>query len=272
MNTNSKDIQNQYQGYKNTPVLWEDDSLFGLQQFKLPRQNDCRFNEQIPDNLRLGKRVERFVSAELDQVSTIEVLLENKQIQHDKTTIGELDCILMQDGAPIHLEIIYKFYLYDNLVGTTEMEHWIGPNRNDTLLKKLTKLKEKQLPLLYSEHTKPILEELELHVETIKQQVCFKAQLFIPYKAKEPQFKLINKVCLNGFYIHSAEINQLKDCKFHIPSKINWLLEVQTQVDWLNFKVFSKQITEITNKKTSPLCWVKFPNGTVQKFFVVWWI
>ena len=27
----------------------------------------------------------------------------------------------------------------------------------------------------------------------------------------------------------------------------------------------------IIQNKTSPLCWIKYPNGEVKKFFVVWW-
>ncbi len=271
MNSKSQDIQNQYQGYKSTALLWKNNSVFGVTQFEVPKQKDTIFNELLPDNLRLGKCVERFVSHELKQHKEIEVLIENTQVQHDKRTIGEIDCILKQKETPIHLEIVYKFYLYDHRVGTTEIEHWIGPNRNDTLFKKLTKLKEKQLPLLYSDHTKPILNDLELNAQTIKQRVYFKAQLFIPYKAEIPEFKLLNKDCLIGFYIHHTDIEQFKECKFYILTKLNWLLEVQTQVNWVNYKTFSEQITPIVLEKSAPLCWLKFPNGITKKLFVVWW-
>jgi len=271
MNPKSREIQNQFQGYKNTPLLWENNAVLGLEQFVLPDRSDIIFNEQVPDNLRLGKRVERFVSQELKQNNKIEILLENKQIQRDKRTLGELDCILVQEGTPVHLEIIYKFYLYDNGVGTTEIEHWIGPNRNDTFFKKLTKLNEKQLPLLYNAHTKPILEALGLDIKTIKQQVCFKAQLFTPYNETLPEFKVLNKDCLIGFYLNYIQLTQLEDCKFYIPSKINWLLAIQTQVNWLNFTTFAQKVATIIDEKSAPLCWVKFPNGITKKFFVVWW-
>ena len=56
MNPKSKDIQNQYQGYKKTPVLWKDNIVFGLQQFEIPKQNDTVFNDQLPENLRLGSQ------------------------------------------------------------------------------------------------------------------------------------------------------------------------------------------------------------------------
>jgi len=62
--------------------------------------------------------------------------------------VGELDCLILRDKKPIHLEVIYKFYLYDASVGDTEIAHFIGPNRKDSLIEKLTKLQEKQLPIL----------------------------------------------------------------------------------------------------------------------------
>ena len=270
MDAKSKNIQAQYEGYLHTPTLWKN-RLLGLKQIEFSTDKEIVFNESIPVNLRLGKRVERYVSAELQQNKDITILIENVQVQDEKITIGEIDCILKQNNTPIHLEIIYKFYVYDERKGTTEIEHWIGPNKNDTLLKKLIKLKEKQLPLLYNPLTKTILDNLSLKTDEVQQVVCFKAQLFVPYK-KEVEFKELNAACINGFYVPIADITQFTDCKFFIPSKINWLLEVQTQVQWLNYNLFLEKVTSITNEKTSPLCWIKFPNGNIQKFFVVWWI
>lgn len=271
VNLNSKNIQLQYQGFFNTPLLWKSHTVLGLSQFEIIKHPINLFNDPIAVNLRLGKRVERFVSAQLNQNKNITILLENQQVQNQKLTIGEIDCILKFNDIPIHLEIIYKFYLFDSKVGTTEIDHWIGPNRNDNLFKKLIKLKDKQLPLIYSEHAKPILKAVNINSETIVQRVYFKAQLFTPYNTKV-DFNLLNKDCLKGFYIHLSKIDLFKDCKFFIPNKTDWLLEVQTQVEWLLFDTFKAQITTITNQKSAPLCWLKHKNGTLQKFFVVWWI
>lgn len=271
MDTKSKNIQLQYQGYLNTPLLWEQTKLYDLEQLYLPMVATTVFDRPTASNLRLGKLVEQFVSTQLAQYESIEVLLENFQVQNGKQTIGEFDCILKYDGKPIHLEIIYKFYLYDENVGSSEIEHWIGPNRNDTLLKKLTKLKEKQLPLLYNLHTEPALEALNLKAEEIEQRVLFKAQLFIPFEKKQVEFKALNDACLKGFYIKYTEISTFKDCKFYIPSKKNWLVEVHSSVDWQVYPQFSEALKELIAQRMSPLCWIKFPNGTLQKFFVVWW-
>ncbi|MGJ8731497.1 DUF1853 family protein [Cellulophaga fucicola] len=271
MDTNSKDIDLQIIGYASTPFLWTKQTVLDLKQLEYKEQNNIPFNESVPLNLRLGKRVERYVSAELKNNKTISILAENIQIQNDKLTIGEIDCILKQDNRLYHVEIIFKFYLFDATVGTTELEHWIGPNRNDTLIKKLTKLKEKQLPLLYNIHTKPTLDALNIEANDIEQRVFFKAQLFTPYKRETIVFNTLNEDCVQGFYINVKELGQFNDCKFYIPSKVNWLQNPQAQVNWLQYNNFTSKIHTLVADKKSPLCWIKFPNGKLQKFFVVWW-
>ncbi len=107
----------------------------------------------------------------------------------------------LKDKKPIHLEIIYKFYLYDSSVGESEIEHWIGPNRRDSLLQKLNKLKDKQLPLLYSKECLTYLETLKLTASEIDQQLYFKAQLFVPLKEYGNKFSLINNECIAVFIL-----------------------------------------------------------------------
>ena len=99
----------------------------------------------------------------------------------------------------------------------------------------------------------------------------FKAQLFIPYTKRQVEFKTLNEACLSGFYINHTEIDRFKDCKFYIPSKKNWLVEVHSNVAWQTYSQFSIIIRELIAQKMAPLCWIKFPNGTLQKFFIVSW-
>ncbi|MDN3644018.1 DUF1853 family protein [Lutimonas halocynthiae] len=270
MDLTDKNIQLQYQGYVNTPLLWQLNSLYGLKQFEFSESSKQIFPDSIPERMRLGNRVEKFVYHDLRHNLNIEMLLENQQIQDGKLTIGELDCVLKQDHLPIHLEIVYKFYLYDPEVGSSELEHWIGPNRNDTLLKKLNKLKHKQLPLLHNRHTKEVLNKVNLLADEINQRVYFKAQLFVPYQA-HVEFDQLNEQCLKGVYIHASEIEQLSGCEFFIPTKVDWLQEARPEVDWMPFINFKELIKPILHEKRAPLCWIKFPDGKLQKFFVVWW-
>lgn len=264
-------IKLQFQGFLQTSFLWKNNNNIHLQQFSFLDDYVQPIHLKTGYKLRLGKLVERFVSAELQQQDNVKILAENIQIQDGKTTIGELDCLLLKNEKPIHLEIVYKFYLYDTSVGKTEIDRWIGPNRRDSFVKKLTKLKEKQLPLLYHEKTQPYLEQLNLTLEEIEQQVYFKAQLFVPLADFGNEFPEINNDCIEGFYIKLSELTQFSDCKFYIPTKHNWLVKPYPQIDWLNFKDFTTKVNVFLSEENSPLCWLKKPNGELFKFFVVYW-
>ncbi|WP_159023388.1 DUF1853 family protein [Formosa sp. L2A11] len=265
-------INQRYIGYLNTPVLWTGENSLGIHQFIMPEHNTTTFNVSVENRLRLGKLVERFVGFELNQFKNINILTENIQIQQEKRTLGELDCILKQDNQLIHLEIVYKFYLYDPEVGTTELDHWIGPNRKDCLVDKLVKLKDKQLPLLYHPETKKFLDTLEISSKDIVQQVYFKAQLFVPHHLKANIFQSLNPDCVQGFYISYNNLNQLKDCKFYMPKKTDWLCAIQTQISWCSYSNFVNEIEPLIATKTVPLCWIKYPNGLTKKCFIVWWL
>ena len=268
---NSKDIQLQYEGFLKTPLLWKNDAILGLTQFEAGIEKTQQFNSNTKAEIRLGKRVEQFSFFTFQQDKSIEIISENLQIQDGKRTVGEIDCLLLKNEHPIHIEIIYKFYLYDKSVGATEIEHWIGPNRRDSFHQKLTKLKQKQLPLLQSEYTKPYLERLKLSSENTIQNVFFKAQLFVHLADVSKTFPEINNECIYGYYIFLSELEKFENCKFHIPTKVDWLKEIQKSTNWLNYTTFKERISIFLNEKSAPLCWLKHPNGKTQKFFVVWW-
>ncbi|MEO8774087.1 MAG: DUF1853 family protein, partial [Gelidibacter sp.] len=192
------DLQRNFEGYLNTPLLWHNTEVYGLKQCVLRDSVALLFTEKVPRHLRLGKLVERFVSHQLIADTTRHILAENVQIQEGKRTIGELDVIFMATDGPIHLEIIYKFYLYDPNEGSNELSRWIGPNRKDCLLQKLDKLKIKQLPLLYHPLTQSMLNDMEIKVHEITQQVLFKAQLFLPLGYQQKVFFSLNPDCVQG--------------------------------------------------------------------------
>jgi hypothetical protein len=261
--------QQRFQGYQQTPLLWKDE-LLGLQQFQMPRLVSFALNHDVDYKLRLGNYVERLVSHELLQDNSIDILKENVQIIANKTTLGELDCLLLKNQQAIHLEIAYKFYLYDPTVGDSFLEHWIGPNRRDSLLLKLHKIKEKQFPLLYSEECQLLLEELQLNAKDILQQTFFKAQLYLPFQTEIPS-QDFNSGCFYGYYIRRQQLNLFADAKFYIPRKLDWLITPHTQVDWMNVEAARDRISEFHQKNSAPLCWIKQPNGEIHKVFVVWW-
>ena len=263
-------LQKRYEGFLKTPYLWTNKTVFNLQQFEIHSET-VNINIDLDEKLRLGKYVERLVSFELEQQKNTSILAENIQIQDNKITLGELDFLLKKEDNPIHLEVIYKFYLYDDTVGNTEIEHFIGPNRKDALIEKLKKLKDKQLPLLYSDACQPYLDTYNLKAKNMSQQVYFKAQLFIPFSNQDIKLKTLNTNCITGFYVNQNELHHFKDCKFYIPNKKNWLILPHTHVSWLSFDAFIANTKDYFEQKFSALCWVKLKNGELKKLFLVWW-
>lgn len=270
MNQKTKDIQKRYDGFLQTNCLWKGDDVCKLQQFEISSKS-CKINFEIDEKLRLGKYIERFVSYQLKQEKSIKIVSENIQIQQEKRTLGELDCIILKNNKPIHLEIIYKFYLYDETIGGNEIEHFIGPNRKDSLLEKIMKLKEKQLPLLYSNECKEYLKTINLNEANIIQQVYFKAQLFIPFSNQNIELINLNNDSISGFYITQKELELFSSCKFYIPIKKDWITEPYQNVNWINFQEFKEKTKEYLDRKFSPLYWLKKPNGELTKMFLVWW-
>lgn len=265
-----KQIQKRYEGFLQTPSLWFKNSVASLQQFEISSKI-TKFTERINENQRLGKYIERFVSFQIQQKQNCTIIAENIQIQHDKITLGEIDCLFLKNRKPIHLEIVYKFYVYDPSLGTDEISCFIGPNRKDSLIEKLNKLTKKQLPLLYFNETKNYLKKHDLTAEKFTQEVYFKAQLFVPYASKELKLTKLNSSCISGFYINTSELATLNACKFYIPCKKDWLIVPHKNVTWLNITDFELKAFKFLDKFNSPLCWIKFKNGELKKFFLVWW-
>jgi len=221
-------------------------------------------------HIRLGKLIEQFVLFELDQDDSVQLLKSNVQVFRDQITIGELDCLIKQLVVHIHLEIVYKFYLYDPSI-STELNRWVGPNRNDSLVLKLNKLKGKQLPLLYHPETAKLLNELNITSAEFKQRLCFKAQLFVPFNALESSFQFVNNDCIKGFYIRYSDFTLFTNHTYYVPSKLDWLVEPHSEVEWISTQSFQRAISELLGSHKSPLCWMNSPEGKMQKFFVVWW-
>ena len=263
-------MNKRFDGFRNTPFLWEA-SLEGLEMFE-PKGGSTPDYPKIETtvHIRLGKLIEQFVLFELSQNSSAQVLGATLQVFHDKRTIGELDCLIKQCDQNLHLEIVYKFYLYDPSI-SPELNRWIGPNRNDSLVQKLQKLKEKQLPLLHHPEAVKRLSELKLNSSKFTQQLYFKAQLFVPLNTQQVHFPFVNEQCIAGFYLRPDDLTFFQDHLFYIPSKLDWLIEPELNVLWLSFQSFEEAFRKLHVAHKSPLCWMKSSEGQLQKFFIVWW-
>lgn len=264
-------INRRFNGFRNTPFLWKE-LLEGLKIYTPDKLAIIHYPKiDSTSTIRLGKLIEQFVLFELEQNKTLQLLKSNIQVFSDQITIGELDCLIKQLAVNIHLEIIYKFYLYDPSI-STELNRWIGPNRNDSLVLKLNKLKKKQLPLLYHPETAKLLNELNIKASEFKQRLYFKAQLFVPFNAtREASFQILNKACIKGFYIRHNDLMLFTNYTYYVPSKLDWLVEPHLDVPWISTQTFKHTISALLAAHKSPLCWMKSTEGKIQKFFVVWW-
>ena len=264
----STSIKRRFNAYRNTHLLWETD-LEGMTIFKIP--NEAKGTSPVSSSsVRIGKLVEEFVQFDLAQNKDVQVLASNHQVIDEQQTLGELDCLLKLKDANVHLEIVYKFYLYDP-AKEGEINRWVGPSQKDSLVQKLDKLKNKQMPLLYHQTTASLLNELGLSAADFEQRVCFKAQLFVPYSLVGTTFSVVNNECIQGFYLNKEDLAQFEAYEFFVPSKIDWLIDAHDDVDWMSIGKFKIEVTEgLTNEK-SPLCWMKSPEGELQRFFLVWW-
>lgn len=264
-------IDKRFKGFLNTPVLWEKSFEENLNQLNLSFEHnnskiDSEFNEK-----RLGKLVEQFVFAQLNAHPNIQKVIQNIQIIENKITLGELDCLFKYLNEYVHLEIVYKFYLYDELNGPLEIDNWIGPNRKDSFKFKREKLIHKQLPILHHPKTLEILSSMSIKLEDICSRVLFKAQLYIPLKLKGKVFKAINNNCIVGYFMGMNEFKKNTNCTYYMPIKLDWLIEPHVDVQWLLIEEFTPLLENEITQLRSPLCWMKKPNGRIEKIFIVFW-
>ena len=269
VSSHRRNNQARYAGYLKSNVLWCGE-MFGLSQYEINFINNIELT--VPNKkLRLGLLVEQFIFASLRENKNIELLKTNLQIVQNKKTLGELDCLLLDKGKPIHLELVFKFYLYDPRISGNEIDKWIGPNRNDSLKQKLTKLKSQQMPLLHHPKSNEILNDFGYNSEVFVQKVHFKAQLFLPLGQSEQIIHEVNTACICGFYITRQELALFKHNEFFLPGKLDWLNDPHSDVLWLSYSEYSEVIEMELNKSKSPLCWMRDSKGKMTKFFVVFW-
>lgn len=270
-------LQEQFTGFIRTPQLWTKNGIFEYDLFEFPQEIPADIASEAiepPSTGVLGKRMEQFFKLYVERFSEEEVLAHNEQIFQEKQTVGELDFLLKhrRTGSITHVELVYKFYLYDPEI-TSEELRWIGPNRKDKLAKKLERLRQQQFPLLHHTSTEKLLERLGLSSTTIFQKLCFKASLFVPLEMESQKFRSINPAAIQGFWIRSAEFTTARfgDALFYSPQKQDWPILPGENVSWVSFSAIREEIEVMLQKKRSPLVWMKTTGGNFQRFFVVWW-
>lgn len=269
----------QLSGFLGTPPLWKDKNVCGIKQFDPGfsfSTEGLDVSEKIPSlekNFVLGKRAERFFELGIDLSEEYRMLASNIQINRNKITLGELDFILENKEKKIfHVELVYKFYLFDPSL-PVEKERWIGPNRKDSLMRKIKRLKQNQFPLIFEPETREFLKTFQIIPEDILQEVCFKANLFLPRHYLPEQIEFINPDCICGYWITFAEFSseEFSEFEFITPKKQDWPVDPKQGRNWKSHSEILSEIEMFFKQKRTPLVWVKKKRNIFEKIFVVWW-
>ncbi len=272
----------QYQGFLQgqdvrTSHQRQNFSIFETSAPSIPTTSILQHWEQtISPYLVLGKRVEHFMSYYLQNDTPYRILAQNIQVFDNKITLGEIDFLIQHRHSRqvIHLEQVYKFYLYVPKASLYHNDPWIGPNYKDSLQQKMDKLSQKQFPLLQHPKTQDLLHELGINSSTIEQHLSFKAALFVPYYAPFCEDHSINKACIQGYWMRLDEFETNKffqDQQFFLPQKQDWGSAPIHHTNWKSYSIILEQIKISLANKRAPMCWVKQKGGSYSKLFIVWW-
>jgi len=261
-----------YKTVLQTPSLWTH-TQFGLKQFVFPEiAIEDITPKEIPSNLRLGHQIEYIFAELLQQSSIYELLAHSLQIKRGNRTIGEFDFIVQHRISKkfIHIELTYKFYIIDPDI-SEPIHRLAGPHKKDMFFTKLDKIKEQQFPLIQTPEGRQALEDISIPVDTLEQECCFLAQLFIPYHKTLPSIRPLNTACIAGFWIHMKDFDKdgFKSSDYYIPRKSEWLYQPHNAVLWQSHLDILMDITIYHLKNRSPLLWMRDTEGALKKFFVV---
>jgi len=184
---------------------------------------------------RLGVYFEHLIEFWLTQRVAHGYIASQVRLNRDKQTLGELDFLFMaEDHVLHHWETAVKFYLYyqpdDGVI------RWYGPNTNDRLDIKLTRLKNHQLKLLQSAQGQAFLEALKsgLQFETVQSSAFVKGYLFYPLTKQGWHRRWSGQDIapdhLHGWWCHQADleiwVNSMansKDWRWLIVPRAHWL-------------------------------------------------
>ncbi len=267
-------MTNLFLGFYQTQPIWIN-TQFGLTQFEFPEIDiNKHVAKPIPERLRIGHKMEYVFEQLLSGSKDWQILTKNLLVDRNKERLGELDFIVHNkiDQKNYHIELAYKFYIINPEI-TEPIHRLMGPNKKDMFFTKLDKLKNKQFPLLFSKELASQLSELRLIPKEVKQEACFKAQLFAPYENNTTSIRPLNKDCIVGNWIHFDDFNTaaFKQYEYYIPYKQEWVVKPSLERQYSSHYETLLEINLRMLKQNAPMLWLKKADESIEKLFVVWW-
>lgn len=192
---------------------------------------------ELSSPMRLGHYAEWLVQQWLGQCRQVTALAHNVTIYQKRRSLGELDLVYRdKEDSWHHLELAIKYYLFDPAV-EGELGCFVGPNRKDTLARKLAKLTDHQLPIALSDEGRETLANLGIE-QLASQQLWLTGRLFYPAKLMDSQSSAINPTHLRGWWRSFTELKQyIEQNPQHSWRQLDrseWLSGFSQQPSWLS--------------------------------------
>ena len=220
---------------------------------------------------RVGRYFERLIVYWICSIRRCEIVAHSLQLRDGKRTIGELDLLFRDEqGRLNHWELACKFYLQVD-VGDAPKTDYIGPNANDTLRKKATRLLEHQLPL-----GGRFFPEIDVCEAFVKGRIFYHWQT--GFKASLPDELAPDH--LEGRWLRTREVPELlrtRRLRYRILQKPFWLAEefaAPSDDDLLNSDEAAQFLGYHFSHHQTPILLSGFPDSTSpicesERWFVV---
>ncbi len=220
----------------------------------LDQQSLCAWLEQLDANPtalhdhlaslkspRLGIYFEGLCAFFFKHFEGFELLAHNLQVNRElngkhKQTLGEYDFIVRHKQQVLHIETAVKFYLgTGEKAEDIEASHWVGPNANDRLDKKVDRLLSHQLALSTWPEGKSRLREIS--VAQTKRCLFMAGYLFYPMQQHCPAPNLSHPQHCRGNWLTVSDLANLitspekSGSLWHVLSKKLWLGPAQIDLN-----------------------------------------
>lgn len=277
MEFNNHAIDRQLKGFLKTHQLLNSQSISPYPNFDvkdiLISPDVSHLEKELKNFLYVGKRMEIFFTTTIENHPDYNLILHSLQLRNEqKTTLGEID-FLVEDvklQQIIHVELVFKFYIFDPDYHSDDLMCFMGPKRKDFLKKKLHKLHTHQFPILFTKECQEALSKLQIHPKNIQQKLCYKAQVYLPYNKKVSLPSYINSDCISGFWLKFVDFEKLsKDSTFIIPQRQDWMEFPDFSVYVSNdFWSAHTAVEKLIQQGHAPMLWEKSKEGKINSYFI----
>nr|WP_245546243.1 DUF1853 family protein [Marinomonas posidonica] len=168
----------------------------------------------------LGSYFETLFSFAVSELSILSIKREHFQITRQGQTLGEVDMLVaLPDGQLQQFEVAIKFYLHRADLAPND---WIGPNKNDSLVKKVTRARQHQLQILKTKEGADSVRDLS-HDNDIAASLLVFGRLYRALRTASDLHEWLSEE--SGAWIRAGDILWLRKYFSHfiILEKPHWM-------------------------------------------------